>query len=232
MCMCWADALCSGLPDDNAPNRFTYIPTNSCCAVTTLGVTGGIGSGKTTVCRLLEEHGARVFYADEVAKTIMHENKDARAQIRETFGSTSYNDAGELNRSYLAAQVFTDPDKLELLNAIVHPLVFEAFDKAKSKAQSENVSLLVHEAALLFEAGADEHVDHAVVVTAPDALRIQRVVERDDTTERAVRDRMQHQLPQEELIERADLVIKNDGSIETLESAVADLYERFAGPDA
>ena len=200
--------------------------------MTTLGVTGGIGSGKTTVCRLLEEHGARVFYADEVAKTIMQENKEARAQIRETFGPTSYNDAGELNRSYLAAQVFTDADKLELLNAIVHPLVFEAFEDAKTEAESDEVPLLVHEAALLFEAGADAHVDQAVVVTAPNALRIQRVVERDDISERAVRDRMQHQLPQEELVERADVVIENDESIEALEAAVAELYDRFAEPDS
>ena len=200
--------------------------------MTTLGVTGGIGSGKTTVCRLLEEHGARVFYADEVAKTIMQENKEARAQIRETFGPTSYNDAGELNRSYLAAQVFTDADKLELLNAIVHPLVFEAFEDAKAEAESDDVPLLVHEAALLFEAGADAHVDQAVVVIAPNALRIQRVVERDDISERAVRDRMQHQLPQEELVERADVVIENDESIEALEAAVAELYDRFAEPDS
>ena len=184
------------------------------------------------MCRLLEEHGARVFYADEVAKTIMQENKEARAQIRETFGPTSYNDAGELNRSYLAAQVFTDADKLELLNAIVHPLVFEAFEDAKTEAESDEVPLLVHEAALLFEAGADAHVDQAVVVTAPNALRIQRVVERDDISERAVRDRMQHQLSQEELVERADVVIENDESIEALEAAVAELYDRFAEPDS
>lgn len=193
----------------------------------TLGVTGGIGSGKTTVCKMLDDLGARVFYADEVAKSIMREDADARALIRDTFGSTSYDEKGQLNRSYLAAQVFSDPDKLEKLNAIVHPLVFDAFKEAKEQARADDVELLVHEAALLFEAGADAHVDHTVVVAAPSELRIARVVNRDETTEQAVRDRMQHQLPQDELCERADFVIQNDADRKALKDQVMDLHKRL-----
>lgn len=182
---------------------------------------------------MLDELGARVFYADVVAKDIMQNDADARALIRDTFGPTSYNEHGTLNRSYLAAQVFTDPDKLEKLNAIVHPLVFDAFADFKDDAQADDVDLLVHEAALLFEAGGDAHVDYVAVVTAPDDLRIQRVVERDDTTERAVRDRMQHQLPQDEIRERADFVLTNDADKEALHAQVRRLYERLtAGAEA
>lgn len=198
----------------------------------TLGLTGGIGSGKSTACRMLEEMGARVFYADAVAKDIMQNDADARSLIRDTFGPTSYNEHGSLNRSYLAAQVFSDPSKLEKLNAIVHPLVFDAFAEAKAKAKADNVELLVHEAALLFEAGGDAHVDYTAVVTAPDDVRIERVVQRDDTTERAVRDRMQHQLPQEELRQRADFIIPNEADRDALRDEVRRLYEELTEPAA
>lgn len=179
---------------------------------------------------MLEELGARVFYADAVAKDIMQNDADARSLIRDTFGSTSYNEHGTLNRSYLAAQVFSDPSKLEKLNAIVHPLVFDAFAEAKTEAEADDVELLVHEAALLFEAGGDAHVDYVAVVTAPDDVRIERVMQRDDTTERAVRDRMQHQLPQEEIRDRADFVIPNNADKEALRDEVGRLYEQLTTP--
>ncbi len=202
----------------------SFSPTRT---VITLGLTGGIGSGKSTACRMLNDMGARVFYADKVAKDIMQNDADARALIRDTFGATSYNEHGSLNRSYLAAQVFSDPSKLEKLNAIVHPLVFDAFEEAKAQAQSDGVEVLVHEAALLFEAGGDAHVDYVAVVTAPDDVRIQRVMQRDDTTERAVRDRMQHQLPQAEIRDRADFIIPNNADRDALRDEVRRLYEQL-----
>lgn len=192
--------------------------------MTTLGVTGGIGSGKTTVCGFLEEQGARVFYADIEAKRLMQEDSDVRAAIVEAFGDGAYGDDGTLDRGYLADQVFNDADQLERLNAIVHPRVFEAFEAAKERAESEDLSLLVHEAALLFEAGGDEHVDVTAAVVAPDADRIDWVTERDDVTPEQVQARMQHQLSQEELRERADYVIENDGSLDDLRQKSVDLY--------
>lgn len=193
-------------------------------ALKTLGVTGGIGSGKTTVCRFLEAEGAKVFYADIEAKRLMRENDDARAAIESAFGPQSYTDDGSLNRAYLAEQVFSDPAKLERLNAIVHPLVFEAFEIAKKRAAKDDIPLLVHEAALLFEAGGDAHVDATAVVDAPEADRVARVVERDDVTPEHVRARMAHQLPPEELRQRADYVIDNDGSLDDLRTASIALY--------
>jgi dephospho-CoA kinase len=189
-----------------------------------LGVTGGIGSGKTTVCGFLEEKGARVFYADIEAKRLMQEHASVRAEITETFGDEVYTDDGALNRAVLAEQVFGDADRLEQLNAIVHPRVFEAFEGAKERAAEEGVDLLVHEAALLFEAGGDAHVDVTAAVVAPRANRVARVAERDDVTPEKVRARMEHQLPQGELRRRADHVLENDGSLEDLRQKSVELY--------
>ena len=192
--------------------------------VTTLGVTGGIGSGKTTVCGFLEEKGAKVFYADLEAKQLMQSDEDVRAEIVDAFGGEAYTEDGGLNREFLAEQVFGDAERLERLNAIVHPKVFESFAAAETRAEEEGVDLLVHEAALLFEAGGDAHVDVTAAVVAPDTERIARVMERDDVTEAQVRERMEHQLPQEELRRRADHVIENDGSLSDLRDASVDLY--------
>lgn len=192
--------------------------------MTTLGVTGGIGSGKTTVCGFLEEKGARVFYADIEAKRLMQEDDAVRAAIIEAFGEGAYTDDGALNRAYLAEQVFGNSERVERLNAIVHPHVFEAFEAAKERAATEGVDLLVHEAALLFEAGGDAHVDVTAAVVAPDPDRIAWVAERDDATPEQVRARMTHQLPQDELRRRADYVIENDGSLADLRRASVDLY--------
>jgi len=192
--------------------------------VITLGVTGGIGSGKTTVCGFLQEKGARVFYADIEAKRLMQEDASVRAEITEAFGPEAYTDDGTLDRAVLADRVFGDAERLEQLNAIVHPRVFEAFEAAKERAAEEGVDLLVHEAALLFEAGGDAHVDVTAAVVAPDADRVARVAERDDVAPEQVRARMEHQLPQDELRRRADHVIENDGSLDDLRRKSVELY--------
>ena len=190
----------------------------------TLGVTGGIGSGKTTVCGFLEEQGARVFYADLEAKRLMQEDEEVRAAIVDAFGEEAYADDGTLDRAVLADRVFGDAEQLDRLNAIVHPRVFEAFEAAKERADEEDVGLLVHEAALLFEAGGDAHVDTTAAVLAPEAERVARVAERDDVSPEQVRARMGHQLPQEELRRRADHVIENDGTLEDLRRKSVELY--------
>jgi len=196
---------------------------------TTLGVTGGIGSGKTMVCRMLEELGARVFYADDAAKKLMQDDPAARAEITAAFGPESYDADGRLNRSYLAGQVFSRDDRLHRLNAIVHPRVFRAFEQARVRAEQEGVPLLVHEAALLFEAGGDRHLDAVAVVDAPVAERIRRVVARDGVTPEQVQARMRHQLPAAELRRRADYVIENTGAPEALRTQIEHLYHVLIG---
>ncbi|HET6569589.1 MAG TPA: dephospho-CoA kinase [Rhodothermales bacterium] len=192
----------------------------------TIGVTGGIGSGKSTVCRRWEERGARVFYADLEARRLMEEDPAVRAEIITAFGEESYA-GGRLNRPYLAAWVFGDAEQVARINAIVHPRVFVAFERAKEQAQRDGVRLLVHEAALIFEAGGEEHLDAVVVVDAPEAERIGRVAERDGVSPEQVRARIRHQLPAEELRRRADYVIDNSGSEEALREEVALLVRKL-----
>ena len=190
----------------------------------TLGVTGGIGSGKTAVCRILEELGARVFYADAEAKRLMHTDAEARAEIVAAFGPESYDAEGRLDRAFLARQVFGDAARLARLNAIVHPRVRQALVEAKEQAARDGVDLLVYEAALIFETGGEAYVDAVAVVDAPVETRIRRVVERDGVTPDAVRARLQHQLPPEELRRRADYLIENTGSLEALRQDVEAVY--------
>jgi dephospho-CoA kinase len=197
--------------------------------VITLGATGGIGSGKTTVCGFLEEKGARVFYADVEAKRLMQEDEAVRAAIVNEFGTEAYADDGSLNRAFLADRVFGDAERVERLNAIVHPRVFEAFEAAAGRARDEGLDLLVHEAALLFEAGGEEHVDVTAAVVAPTDDRVTWVTERDDVTPEQVKARMTHQLPQDELCRRADYVIENDGSLEDLRRKSVELYWTVVG---
>lgn len=193
--------------------------------MTTLGVTGGIGSGKTTVCGFLSEQGAKVFYADLEARELMTEHEAVRQEIIDAFGPDSYADDGSLNRAYLSEVVFGSPENVDRINAIVHPRVHETFARAAEQAEADGIELLVHEAALIFESGGDKHLDAVAVVVAPDDDRVARVVDRDDTTAEAVRDRMGHQLPQDELRRRADYVIENDGTLDDLRQKSVELYD-------
>ena len=190
----------------------------------TLGVTGGIGSGKTTVCRMLENLGARVFYADLEAKRLMQDDTQTRAALVAAFGPETFDAEGRLDRARLAARVFGDEDELARLNGIVHPRVFRAFGAARAQAASDGVRLLVKEAALIFEVGGERHLDAVAVVAAPLDARIARVQTRDQSTPEQIKARMRHQLPQDELRRRADYVIENDGDLERLRRQVERLY--------
>ena len=193
--------------------------------MTTLGVTGGIGSGKTAACRAFEALGAQVFYADDEAKRLMTEHAGLRADIIAAFGAQSYGPDGALNRAYLAEKVFGEAEQVERINALVHPRVFEAFEKRKAEAEARTASLLVHEAALIFEAGADAHLDAVAVVEAPEDVRIRRVMVRDGVSEAEVRARMAHQLPAQEKRRRAGYVIDNSGSEESLRVEVKRVWQ-------
>ena len=197
----------------------------------TLGITGGIGSGKTTVCYLLRDLGARIFFADSEAKRLMVEDPEARSEIIEAFGEESYTEAGALNRAYLAAQVFGDSDKLALLNRIVHPRVRDAFETACQDAEADGITLMVEEAALIFETGADRFLDAVAVVDAPLEARIERVTRRDGLTPEQVLARVNHQLPTIELRRRADYIIENNGSLDDLRLQVEALYQTLTQPD-
>ncbi len=189
--------------------------------VRTLGVTGRIGSGKSTVCGYLKDLGATVFEADKEARTLMEADQHVIHEVISAFGPASYLPNGSLNRHWLASQVFNNKPKLSRLNAIIHPRVAENFLHLRAHLAP---GLLIHEAALIFEAQLHHDLDAVCVVSAPNALRIQRVMTRDDITEDAVRARMKHQLPQHETQRRADVVLTNGGDKKELKEKTHKLY--------
>lgn len=191
----------------------------------TLGVTGGLGSGKSTVCRMFAELGAPVFLADDEAKRLMVEHPGVRDQLVAAFGEDTYLDDGSLNRQYLSGRVFRNPDDLAKINAIVHPFVFEEFAAFRTRAESNGTSLAIKEAAILFESGGDRHVDRTLVVDAPITTRISRVSRRDGMSRPEALERMRHQMPSDELRQRADFIIDNDGTEDDLRVAVRGVYD-------
>lgn len=174
-----------------------------------IGVTGGIGSGKSLVCRIFLCLGVPVYDADSHAKNLMTTDGILISNIRKEFGTLSYNTDGSLNRKYLSETVFNDPEKLETLNSLVHPRV--AHDYAEWVREHSRLSYVVKEAALLYEAGSYKQLDRIIVVTAPDELRIERVANRDPQRSREqIKAIIGQQMPQEEKMKRADFVVVND----------------------
>lgn len=173
-----------------------------------IGITGGIGSGKTTVCRVFQVLGIPVFYADEAAKSIMHTDAILRGEIIKGFGEDSYSEDGGLDRKHISSIVFRDKDQLAKLNALVHPAVLSAFD---SWAQAQkDVPYVLKEAALLFESDSYKMCDQSILVISPEALKINRIIKRDNITAEEVRLRMDRQFSDEQKEKLADHIITND----------------------
>ena len=187
-----------------------------------IGLTGGIGSGKTSVLQLFINKGIPVYIADIEAKRLMVESPTIRKKMIETFGKDSYIE-GKLNRSYIAAIVFGNEEELAKLNAIVHPVVHADF-LAFKKSQIGNY--LVYENAILFENGSDKLCDYIITVTAPIKTRIARVVARDSVTKKQVQDRMQHQWDDALKIENSDFTIENI-DWETTKEIVNELHNKL-----
>ncbi len=173
-----------------------------------IGITGNIGAGKTTVCREFERLGIPVYYADQRAKGLMSADPELRDAIEESFGSQAYHGDGQLNRSYLAERVFGDAAELARLNALVHPAV--ARDAVRWHAE-QTTPYSLHEAAILFEIGADREYDALIVVAAPYRVRMARVMNRDHLSEAAFAARADQQWPDARKEAAADHLIVNDG---------------------
>lgn len=188
-----------------------------------IGITGGIGTGKTTVCRIFESLGTPVFDADSTAKSIMNTSPQLIQAIKERFGEGAYLANGELDRKYLAAKVFTDQHALSALNALVHPAAIQAF---VDWAARQSAPYVVKEAAILFESGSYRDCDFTILVAAEEAVRIARVIKRDGVDEKSVRDRISKQMPEEEKKRLADFIIYNNGR-EALLPQVLKLHEHF-----
>ncbi len=173
-----------------------------------VGITGGIGSGKTLVCRVFETLGVPVFYADTEAKKVMTTDLILMDEIKQLFGEESYDNEGRLNRHYLASIVFENEAKLVQLNKLVHPAVFRAFDQWLTETPP-GVPYVLKEAALLFESGSYLQCDFNLLVTAPEDVRISRVRKRDGFSEEQVRARMAKQWKEEEKEKLANGFIRN-----------------------
>ena len=172
-----------------------------------LGITGGIGSGKSLVCSILEKFGIPVYYADKEARRLMNTSVDLKRAIKDVFGEEIYPD-GELDRQEMGRRIFEKPDLLNEINRMVHPVVREDFIKWSESC--ENVPYVIEEAAILFESGAASEMDASVLIYAPKQLRIERVMARDGLSRSEVEKRINMQMDEEEKMRLADRVILND----------------------
>nr|WP_199159159.1 dephospho-CoA kinase [Pedobacter sp. ASV2] len=185
-----------------------------------VGITGGIGSGKTTVCKVFEVLGIPVFYADTVAKEIMVKDSILVEGIKNTFGQESYFEDGTLNNKHIAAIVFNNETELTKLNALVHPAVFRAFDEWENQID-QTVPYTLKEAALLFESGSYKMCDTSILVTAPINVKVSRVMQRDNVSAEQVKARMDKQFSDEQKRKMANHFIINNEENGIIEQVLA-----------
>jgi dephospho-CoA kinase len=201
-----------------------------------LGVTGSIASGKTTVCNLLADLGASLVSADQLAREVVRPGTSTLQQLAELFGSGILQPDGTLDRPALAQRLFTDAAARAEVNRITHPAIAALAEQTLRAKVREGAWLVVYEAPLLFEAGAERRVDAVLVVTVEESVQISRLMQRDGLSEDAAKARVATQMSQAEKVARADLTIDNSGTVEDTSKAVRALFARlrqdFAPPDA
>lgn len=189
-----------------------------------IGLTGGIGSGKSTVAQIFELLGIPVYYADAASKRLMNEDDELKNKIKNAFGKDVYIN-NELNRKYLSELVFNDSEKVNLLNSLVHPATIK---DALQWMQMQKAPYIIKEAALIFESGSNKYLDYVIGVEAPQALRIQRTMDRDNISAQQVEDRMSKQMDEYEKMRLCDFVIINDEQ-QLVIPQVIFLHEKFLG---
>lgn len=172
-----------------------------------IGITGGIGSGKSTICKVFELLGVPVFYADAESQKLLQTNKEIQHSIIKLFGDNILSSEGLIDRKKIGAIVFNDAHKLKSLNEIMHPAVFTHFENWVKK---QVYPYVIKEAAILFESGADKQLDKIITVTCPINLRIGRVMKRDGVTSQSVEQRISNQWSDEEKIKHSQFIINND----------------------
>ena len=187
-----------------------------------IGITGGIGSGKSTVAKIFEVLGIPVYYADDAAKRLMNEDEALKQKIKEQFGEAAYKD-GELDRKYLGSLVFNAPEKLAVLNKLTHPATIA---DAEQWMKKQTTHYAIKEAALIFESGAQEHLDYVIGVTAPAPLRILRTMQRDGISREEVIARMDKQMDESVKMKLCDFVLENNEQ-EMLLPQVLKLHEKL-----
>jgi len=187
-----------------------------------VGLTGGIGSGKSTVAQILEVLGIPVYYADVKARRLMNEDEQLKKEIIKIFGKEAYSN-NSLDRKYISSIVFSDPAKLKLLNGIVHPATKKDSERWML---SQTTPYAIHEAALIFEAKVDDRLDYVIGVSSPEELRIQRAVQRDNVTREEVIKRMKQQIDEKIKMSNCDFVLINDEQ-QLLIPQVLELHQKL-----
>ena len=173
-----------------------------------IGLTGGIGSGKTTVCKVFERLGIPIYYADIQAKLLMTSNSEIKNQLIQRFGEQTYIN-NKLNKKYIAEQIFNNKENLNSINSIVHPVVRNHFKEWTKQQQAHYV---INENAILFKSGFYKDTNIIISVITPEYIRIERVIKRDNTTTEAVKSRINNQISDEEIIKKSDYIIYNDST--------------------
>ena len=189
-----------------------------------IGLTGGIGSGKSTVAKFIEEMGFPVYYSDTRAKEIVNDNPQLKQQITALLGEEAYTENQRYNTKFVSEKVFADDDLRLQLNGLIHPAVKNDFEKWVSLQTS---SLLFKETALLFELNLHESCDHSLLVTAEDNIRIKRVMDRDAKTYREVEAVVQKQMPEKNKMKLADFVIHNNSGLEELKAETLKVIQQL-----
>jgi dephospho-CoA kinase len=187
-----------------------------------VGITGGIGSGKSTVAKVFEVLGIPVYYADEAARRVMNEDEEVRRQIIQHFGASSYKN-NQLDRAYIAGQVFNNKQKLELMNSLVHPATIR---DSENWMHRQTTPYAIKEAAIIFESGTQDQYDYIIGVTAPVPLRVLRAMKRDGSTREQVLARMEKQIQDIIKMRLCDFVIHNDEQ-QAIIPQVIKLHERL-----
>lgn len=188
-----------------------------------IGITGGIGSGKTYVSKVFESLGIPVFNADMEAKKLMFSSEELIQSVKNEFGNDIYT-KGELDKQKLASIVFSDSEKLRKLNTLVHPIVKQEFLNWQEK---QNSTYIIKEAAILFESSSDKGLDAVICVSAPLNIRIDRALKRDGTSEEEIKNRIENQISQEEKENLSDYIIVNDG-VQSLLPQILKLHQLFS----
>lgn len=192
----------------------------------TVGITGGIGSGKSTVCDIWSKMGAYILNADELAKQVMVSDPEVKKQLIATFGDNSFNNDGSLNTKHLAREAF-EKERVNELNAIVHPKLPIAASQKMAEAEAQGYDFFVYEAALLLENLEPESLDATVLVLADEEIRINRVLKRDETIKEEIKQRIDKQQNFEKATDKVDYVIHNNGTFEELEKKAEFIYQNI-----
>jgi len=192
-----------------------------------VGLTGGIGSGKSEVARMFRELGAYVIDADELARRVVEPDKPAWRKIKDFFGEEVFNPDLSLNRKKLAEQVFGNEQARKKLEEITHPRIGEEILKELEKAKKKKAELVIIDAALLLESSLKDWVKPIILITAEEEIRIKRVCARDHCEEQEVRARIRNQAPDSERAKKADFIIKNEQGLKELREQVLKLYQEL-----